>query len=139
MFEPIPCPTNRHRELNKFYKKYKQNVSCHQLDQVYIVTTEGDEIIAGVIIRVLPNTQMKLLRSLFVAPEYRNKGIAKKLCTLATFNQKEEVFALLEPHLLDFYIDLGFHVIKEFNLFEPQIEKQIKKGLLLMSKPSINQ
>lgn len=138
MFEPLLCPSNKQRELNKFYKKHRQNVSCNRQDQVYITTTEQNEIIAGVIIRYLPKSQIWLLRSLFVAPEYRNKGVAKQLCQLATDNQEMTIFTLFEPRLINFYTSIGFTAVNELCCTEPQIEKQIKKGLLLMSKPSIN-
>lgn len=142
MFEPIPCPPNRQRELNKFYKKHKQNVSCNLSDKVYISTSECNEIVAAVIVRSLPNTQKHLLRSLFVSSEYRNKGIASSLCRFAISNQVEAVFTLFEPELLALYTNLGFQRVNAVDWQalenEPQIQKQIKKGLLLMSKPSQN-
>lgn len=140
MFEPIPCPVNRQRELNKFYKKHKQNVSCNLSDLIYIATSEQNEIIAAVIVRILPNTHKHLLRSLFVSSQYRNKGIASNLCQLAIHSQVDEIYTMFEPSLLPFYKNLGFQKVTGKNWeelqTERQIEKQIKKGLLLMSKPS---
>lgn len=128
------CDPSQQKLANKFYKKFKTNVSCNLADQVFVALTEDGEVIAALFFRSIDNGPEYLLRSLFVAPEYRGEGVAKTLCRLALQTHKQACFTLCEQELIRFYQALGFaHSTRVFP--SPGIEKQIKKGLRLMRRP----
>ena len=129
------------RPVNTFYKRNKQNVSCNREDRIYVATSQItqniDSIIAVLFLRphqVQDNT-IWLLRSLFVAPEYRQLGVAKGLVNFALKSFKQSVFLLCEPPLLEFYNEFKFELYKE-TIDNNVFQQQIKKGLCLLHRPS---
>ena len=77
------------KQVNHFYKTHNQNVSCHKRDIIFTVQDpkaqqSKSQIIAAVFIRHLTTEQdeLNLLRSLFVAPEYRNNKVASQYTLL---------------------------------------------------------
>ena len=120
------------RVVNKFYKRHKTNASCHRLDRVYCIKNQSDNVVAAAFFRTIPDTQLALFRSLYVEPEYRGQGLARQLSQFALAQNQTLCYTLCEPHLLDFYLSLGFAKAK-ISFPCSHIEKQIKKGLLLLS------
>ena len=122
------------KAVNQFFKRYKTNVSCHSRDLVFYAENGFHGIVAAVLLRLIPNTDKYLLRSLYVAPEYRSKGIARALCEFVLLNHGESCWTLCKPELADFYQSLGFIVTTQAPV-STAVEKQIKKGLILMIRP----
>ena len=149
---------NNQRVVNRFYKGHKQNVSCNSKDKVFVAATSPETtntanvtqlettngIIAALIIRPTETPSSSgalLLRSLFVAPEFRHSGIGSKLTKLATRTITNDIYCLCEPELIPFYKSLGFSLqasqaTKTSALIaNTTIDTQIKKGLCLMHSP----
>lgn len=128
------CSPSQQRLVNKFYKQHKTNVSCNLKDEVFCAVDKDDTVIAALMIRPIATTSDHLLRSLYVAPEHRGKGIAKALCRLAIKTHKKACYTLCEEPLVNFYLTLGF-TASEQALDSQTINKQIKKGLRLLRRP----
>lgn len=128
------CSPSQQKLANKFYKKFKTNVSCNLNDKVYCALTSEGEVVGAVMIRAIETRPEYLLRSLYVNPEHRGQGIASSLCKLALKSHNSACFTLCEPSLLNFYQVLGFNVSNE-RVDSVAINKQIKKGLSLLLRP----
>lgn len=128
------CSPTLQKQVNKFYKKFKTNVSCHLNDSVFCCLNSEKEVIAAVFIRTIDSTDEFLLRSLYVDPCYRSRGIAKGLCKLALLQHPYSCFTLCEQGLVGFYESIGFrHSDEKFD--SANINKQIQKGLSLLLRP----
>lgn len=128
------CSPALQKQANKFYKKFKTNVSCNRNDSVFCALNSEKEVIAVTFIRQIETTNEFLLRSLYVDPKYRSLGIARELCKMALLQHKSSCFTLCEPELMDFYGSLGF-TPSEAEFDSANINKQIKKGLRLLRRP----
>jgi N-acetylglutamate synthase-like GNAT family acetyltransferase len=131
---------NSLRTLNRFYKLHKQNVSCSLIDQ-YFLFTNADKIVGAVIVRryTMLETEFRLLRSLFVSPEQRRKGVATKLISQAVNSSDKPLYTLSRPELVSLYKTHGFECHENPADLPPLFINQIKKGLkLLCFKPSYN-
>lgn len=130
----IKASTSQQRRVNKFFKRNKTNVSCDQQDLVFFASNSNLEVVAAVLIRKV-SAEVNLFRSLYVAPEQRGKGVAKKLCQFAFTQYQHTCFTLCKNELIGFYQSLGF-VLSDQRLNIPSIDRQIKKGLqLLIRRP----
>ncbi len=127
------CSTAQQKQANKFFKRYKTNVSCNHHDLVFCASNTDGDIVAAVLIRTM-QPEVTLFRSLYVAPNARGNGIATALCQFALTKYQSTCFTLCKTELADFYQNLGFVLATE-DLALPMVEKQIKKGLLLMRRP----
>lgn len=123
------------REINKFYRRHKLNVSVNRLDQVHCCYYK-DEIVGVGFIRTLKycNQPLSILRSVYVAPAHREKGIARDICSFL-LSTKSDTYTLCDSHLVTFYRSLGMEESGNKELPEVML-KQIKKGLTLLVKPS---
>jgi GNAT superfamily N-acetyltransferase len=120
---------------------HKQNVSCSYTDQYFAYTYEGN-IVGAAIVRpyTLLENEFRLLRSLFVAPEGRRKGIATELVSQATNSSEKPLYTLCRPELIPFYETHGFECEENLPDLPPLFANQIKKGLKLLrfKPPSID-
>jgi GNAT superfamily N-acetyltransferase len=99
--------------INQFYKSHQQNVSCHRADDIYFMRdteSENDTIVAVTFIRKLTTSSehLHLLRSLFVSPTFRNKGLAKQLIQYILQDQHVPLTVICEPKLTALYLSVGF-------------------------------
>jgi len=141
------------KQINHFYKSHNQNVSCHKLDLIYLTrdrtkTFNDAPIIAVTFIRDM-STQaesLHLLRSVFVAPQYRNQGVAKQL--LAYVLKEHELQAqqlqkqpasltvICEPALTNLYTSAGFFINKPALPFNsPYLAKFAQQQKVILTKP----
>lgn len=127
------CTTAEYRLVNKFFKRFKTNVSCHHQDKVFFATDHDGDIIAAVLFRLI-TPEVTLFRSLYVAPDARGNGVATALCQFALNAYQGSCFTLCKTELTGFYQQLGFTLSTE-DLALPFIDQQIKKGLLLLRRP----
>lgn len=125
--------TAQQRLVNKFFKRNKTNVSCHQQDLVFFASDSNQEIVGAVLIRAV-TAEINLFRSLYVTPEQRGKGIASGLCHFAFEQYASTCFTLCKSELVEFYQRLGF-VLSDDIPSAKVIKGQIKKGLLLLRRP----
>jgi len=129
------CSLRQQKQVNKFYKRHKANVSCNQQDKVFCALNDQQEITGAVLIRKVTESDVFLLRSLYVTLDYRNQGIARRLCELALHNHEQKCITLCESNLLPFYQSLGF-IPSDMNIDSVAVQRQIKKGLILLIRLS---
>lgn len=130
------CSPSLQKLVNKFYKRFKTNVSCNLNDSVFCALDSAGEVIGAVIIRTIDTRSEYLLRSLYISPEHRGNKIASNLCKFALKLHYGACFTLCEDHLVNFYQGLGFNLSNEI-IDSKSINKQIKKGLSLLLRPSL--
>lgn len=124
------------RQVNQFYKRHKQNASCCRTDDIFIAEY-NEEIVAALFIReyaVGSQQTISLLRSVYVEDNHRKQRLATNLIEQACKNRLTDTFILVSPQLVVFYHNLGFNRIEQTHL-PPVLEKEQKKGLLLMCRP----
>lgn len=133
------------RRVNKFYKRHKLNVSCCLQDFVEYREIDN-QIVAAFIIRRYENNDgcLNLLRSLFVDPQHRKKGIASSCLKAGLKKQLETVYLLCDVELQAYYLELGFQSVCDSDLksrikLPLVLQKEVKKRLKLMCfRPSNN-
>ncbi|MDC2887781.1 GNAT family N-acetyltransferase [Psychrosphaera algicola] len=146
------------KPVNRFYRSFKLNVSCHQSDLV-AVSYNGDKIIGAGLIRCYlptnkginikirseaqscqsndhPELGQFVLRSLFVDPEHRHYGIAKQILTLLCNKSDARLLLSCPNELTSLYQPFGFRVQSAPDNKTPNVLiKEHKKGLTLMCRP----
>ncbi|WP_338522913.1 GNAT family N-acetyltransferase [Pseudomonas batumici] len=91
--------------LNKFYRAHHSPMRSASDGQLW-VARQG-EIIGG--LSLTPIAQGHWLTGLFVAPQWRGRGIAAQLLQQALGDCDGPVWLFCHPDLLGFYERLGFH------------------------------
>jgi len=97
--------------VNRFYTNCNYNVKCGRQDHVFSLSHNGEIIAAA---RLISHPQGHfLLRNLCVYPEVRNQGVAtcmlkQILAALAGQYTPLHCYCYALPHLLNFYLTLGF-------------------------------
>ena len=118
--EIVLIPYVHSARLKKFYKTYKQGFKISEKDKAWAMKENG-EIIAALKLEALPD-DILLLRSVFVAPKHRKKGLAKKLVSAATEAYRTyEVHCFPFLHLQQLYENCGFTLQPPDNL--PQVAR----------------
>ena len=97
--EPVKTPL-----INKFYKSQKYNRTASREDTVWVAKSDST-IIAGCIFKQVFGCQF--LTGVFVCPEFRSKGVARKLLTNA-LKEQQQVITFPIAALASFYTGLGF-------------------------------
>ncbi|AUJ69109.1 MULTISPECIES: GNAT family N-acetyltransferase [Pseudoalteromonas] len=96
--------------VNKFYDAQKARGRAAKHDNVWVVK-DNSKIIAAC--RLQPVDGYWLLVGVYVAPQFRRKGVAKKLIESAVYhfrsvNPGQTVYTFAYRHLCHFYTALGF-------------------------------
>lgn len=111
---------------NRFLKRYKQSQAGKQ-DAMFLAKTSapaGNQIIGAVWLE--NNSEYFWLRSLFIAPSLRQKGIAKQLVrTCYDDMQQKPSFCFPWEELESFYEELNFRKIAPEHLPAP-LEKRFQ-------------
>jgi GNAT superfamily N-acetyltransferase len=138
--------SNKYREINRFYKQHKLNVSASGNDVAYYGCHNGIivaiTLIQEIISEPFEESNSLLLRSLFVDPRYRSHFVGSNLVKYASSDTTSELITLCAPHLTDFYRRFGFrthsykHTEQEHKLPNHLKKLAIKKGLTLLVRPS---
>jgi GNAT superfamily N-acetyltransferase len=130
------------KQVNHFYKTHNQNVSCHKRDIIFTVQDpkaqqSKSQIIAAVFIRHLTTEQdeLNLLRSLFVAPEYRNNKVASQLLNYVMQNTTSRLTTICEPNLVPLYLSAGFNICEHPNQSK-YLAKFIQQGKVVLTRES---
>lgn len=130
----------KQKQVNHFYKTHNQNVSCHKLDNIFTVqdnkkTSELSPIVAAVFIRNLTTDkgELHLLRSLFVAPQYRNNKLASQLLRYVLQNTTTNLTTICEPALLPLYLSVGFNICEAPEQSQ-YLTKFIQQGKVVLTK-----
>lgn len=79
----------------------------------YTIVAEIDNIVVG---WSSYNYEYNILDGVFVHPEHQNKGIGTNLINSIeeyAMNYNEHIIVYANPHLLEYYRDLGYHYIIE--------------------------
>ncbi|CAH9049459.1 hypothetical protein PSECIP111951_01327 [Pseudoalteromonas holothuriae] len=90
--------------INKFYQQHRGRGRATKQDQNWVA--KDLYIIAAC--RVQNKEGLLLLSSVLVAPEFRNKGVARALLTQALCHQTGDVYTFAYRHLYSFYQRLNF-------------------------------
>lgn len=90
--------------LNKFYREHRSSMRAVKDAQLWVARQE--QIIAGLCLR--PMAQGYWLTGLFVAPDWRGRGVARNLIEAAARHCEGTVWLFCDPELQDFYEGLGF-------------------------------
>ncbi len=124
------------RKINKFYRQHGQYVSVNRNDEV-VFYRSSERINAACMIRTLSldNKEFLLLRSLFVEPRERKKGIGRSICLKLRASVDGDIYLVCAPNLITFYQSLGYEETNENELPKMMLQ-QIKKGQTLMVCPS---
>jgi GNAT superfamily N-acetyltransferase len=145
------------RQINHFYKSHNQNVSCHNLDLIYLARNTSknvDEapIIAVTFIRKISTKteDLQLLRSLYVAPHYRGQGVAKELLAYVLqdyllqerrlqanklLDQGSALTVICKPNLTNLYTNAGFCISKPALLSNsPYLAKFAQQQKVILTK-----
>lgn len=130
------------KKVNHFYKTHNQNVSCHKQDIIFTVqeqyTQESkSQIIAAVFIRKLmaEQNEIYLLRSLFVAPEYRKNKVASQLLNYVLLNTKADLTTVCDPALVSMYLSIGFSICEDKDLSQSKyLAKFIQQGKVVLTR-----
>lgn len=131
------------KQINHFYKNHNQNVSCHKSDLIYLArditkTIDDAPIIAVTFIRDISTKteSLHLLRSLFVAPPYRNQGVAKRLLAHLLQEQLPSLTVICQPSLTKLYTSAGFHINKpSLPVSSPYLAKFTQQQKVILTKP----
>ena len=93
----------------KFYKHFGQATKTNRQDQIYGVFSDNTMQACA---RIAPYGDARLLRGVFVAPDYRGQGLGSALITHALEKcSLNEVWTFPYTHLNSMYEALGFHRI----------------------------
>ncbi|WP_222911238.1 GNAT family N-acetyltransferase [Pseudomonas sp. DNDY-54] len=90
--------------LNKFYRAHRSHMRVPGEARCWVVS--HTEIVAGLCLTRVDEGYW--LTGLFVAPDQRNKGLAKRLVTEAVAACDGPVWLFCESRLIGFYEQLGF-------------------------------
>jgi GNAT superfamily N-acetyltransferase len=91
--------------VNKFYTQHRVRGRANKQDQVW-VAYYNQNIVAAC--RVQDKTQFLFLSTLFVASQYRSKGLAKKLLLSLLKQQNKMVYTFAYKNIADLYYAIGF-------------------------------
>lgn len=79
----------------------------------WTIALDEDKVVAA--LRVELSKEKMVLRSLYVAEDFRRQGVARALIKFTSKKHKiKRTYAAVQNELLDFYIKLGFEPIKSF-------------------------
>ncbi|QTH64394.1 GNAT family N-acetyltransferase [Psychrosphaera ytuae] len=136
MFWISPHNQEHQREINKFYKQHKQNVSANNADRVFVARMENSNNLIGVLIlrnyENESNHPIWLLRSVYITPRMRRLGIASEIIKEATSSLKTNVYTICDAELIRLYEGVGFLVTTEIPYALTNLLN--KKSLTLMVK-----
>lgn len=135
------------KQINHFYKSHNQNVSCHNLDLIYLARDteenfDNGPIIAVTFIRKISTEKenLQLLRSLYVAPNHRGQGVARELLSYLLQehriqDQDSALTVICKPNLINLYIDAGFCISKPALLSNsPYLAKFAQQQKVILTK-----
>ncbi|WP_022946330.1 GNAT family N-acetyltransferase [Pseudoalteromonas ruthenica] len=91
--------------VNKFYQAYGARGRASKADQVWVARADSGIIGAA---RLLHLSEDLLLVGVFIAPQWRQQGVARELISTVCQHQKQPVFSFIYAHLAAFYLSLGF-------------------------------
>lgn len=98
----------------KFYKQFGQTTKTNRQDKIYAAFSKTAMQACA---RIAPCGEARLLRAVFVAPDYRGQGLGSSLVTHALEHcSLNEVWTFPYTHLNMMYEALGFELIAVENV-----------------------
>ncbi|AQQ00236.1 GNAT family N-acetyltransferase [Pseudoalteromonas aliena] len=99
--------------VNKFYDQYSVKGRANKQDQLWVVYYKA-EIVAAC--RLQNKDDFLFLSTVFVAPEYRSKGLAKLLISTLLKRQNKTIYTFAYKNLADLYHSIGFNQVLTYTL-----------------------
>jgi N-acetylglutamate synthase-like GNAT family acetyltransferase len=94
--------------VNKFYAKYRVRGRAKTHDFIWVVYAQQHMVAAC---RLQPKEGFMFLSSVFVAPDFRHKGLAKKLLSTLLSQQSQTVYTFAYANVVELYNVLGFNQV----------------------------
>ncbi|MBQ4832864.1 GNAT family N-acetyltransferase [Pseudoalteromonas sp. MMG010] len=94
--------------VNKFYANYSVRGRAKKHDDVWVVY-HNFEIVAAC--RIQNKSDFLFLSTVFVAPDYRLQGLAKKLLSSVLLHYSDVIYTFAYTPLIHFYTELGFNQV----------------------------
>lgn len=99
-------------EINKLFKERDRKTENQEFEGFYLIYSQDK--LAGMI-RVLEIKEQYLIRSFYVSPKFRSKGLGRILMSYALDKtDSSRIYLACFEKLRDFYVNLGFEEIKKF-------------------------
>lgn len=155
--EPECIPTIRHPLVGAFYKWHRYKARPRRTDEVWAMRSSGRDVASEnaappvvAALRLSPRgsdaeDRLHFLRSVFVAPEYRQRGFATRLVTAATAATRRRYYCYAFAELRELYEAAGFDCLDPAEApawvrdglarVSAQQSRQAAGGLMLMVKP----
>lgn len=97
--------------VNKFYTQHRVRGRANKQEQIWVVYY-NQHIVAAC--RLQDKAQFLFLSTLFVAPQHRSKGLAKKLLLSLLSEQTKIVYTFAYKHLAHLYSAIGFNPLLSY-------------------------